>query len=122
MPLAEVISTDPFQRRLDDLAEDYPSVFNEVERLIDQLEQQRPGDRIPNVGYGTYKVRLKNPDAGRGKSGGFRVIYYVRLRDRVVLLTIYTKSKQENIPAREIRRLIEDYLDDPHIEAEPDPS
>jgi mRNA-degrading endonuclease RelE of RelBE toxin-antitoxin system len=55
-------------------------------------------------------VRLPNLSTGRGKSGGFRVVYYVETVDGVVLLTMYAKSEQQDVSRDEIRRLIEDYL------------
>ncbi len=49
--------------------------------------------------------------AGKGKSGGVRVIYYFKKQDdEIWLLTIYSKSEVENIPAyvlREIAKEIE---------------
>jgi len=59
-----------------------------------------------------YKVRLPNPSAQRGKSGGFRVIYYVKLADAVMLVTIYSKTEQTDISADELRRLLDDLLAD----------
>ena len=92
------------------LRKKYPSVTTEVSKLIDMLEaDERPGDKIPGVGYDVYKVRLPNPSAQRGKSGGFRVIYYLKLADTVVLVTIYSKTEQTDISAEALRRLL-DYL------------
>lgn len=74
--------------------------------LVDQIElDQRPGQRIPRVGYTVYKVRLPNRAARRGKSGGFRVIYYAQFSDRVTLLTIYSKTDDIDISNAEVRRL-----------------
>jgi hypothetical protein len=79
--------------------------------LIDQLEaDQRPGDKIPNVGHDVYKVRLANPSAKRGKSGGFRVIYYIRLANLIYVLDMYSKTDQENITPQAIRSLIAEIL------------
>ena len=59
---------------------------------------------------GIRKVRWKRK--GTGKSGGVRVIYFVKNEaEEVVLLLIYAKSKIDNIkgPAlKEIRRALED--------------
>ena len=56
------------------------------------------------------KVRWKR--AGIGKSGGVRVIYVTRLmEEEVVLLTLYAKSKTDNLTGaqlKEIRRALED--------------
>ncbi len=100
-----------FQKDMKHLKKKYPAVSAEVRDLIGQLEaDERPGDKIPGVGYDVYKVRLKNPAAGKGKSGGFRVIYYVRLTDSVILLTIYAKSEQINISPESIQQILENIV------------
>ena len=102
---------DPFQKDLKRLARKYPKVLDIVETLINTLESdQRPGDKIPRVGYDVYKVRLRSPSARRGKRGGFRVIYYVQLADRVVLLTIYAKTEQTDISPEEIGQVLQEIL------------
>lgn len=55
-----------------------------------------------------YKVRVKNADAGRGKRGGFRMIYYLHAADDVLLVTIYSKSEQGDISVSELKRIIAD--------------
>lgn len=99
-----------FEKELKRLHRKYPSVVDEVATLVEQLEQGvLPGDEIPNVGYAVYKVRLPNPSARKGKSGGFRVLYYVRRSDFIGLITIYSKSEQTDILPDKIRWLIERY-------------
>jgi len=96
-----------FDKKLDRLERKYPKSIDTVDSLIDQLERdQRPGQRIPRVGYTVYKVRLPNRSARRGKSGGFRVVYYVQLSDFVTLLTIYSKTDETDISLAEIRQLV----------------
>ncbi|MCY4539192.1 MAG: type II toxin-antitoxin system RelE/ParE family toxin [Chloroflexi bacterium] len=68
-------------------------------------DDERPGQRIPGVGYAVYKVRLPNRSARRGKSGGFRVIYYAQIADTVTLLAIYSKSEDVDISIKEIQQL-----------------
>ncbi|MCY3864032.1 MAG: type II toxin-antitoxin system RelE/ParE family toxin [Chloroflexi bacterium] len=102
------VSVHPqFDRKLDRLERRYPRTTNEVRGLIHQLmEDQRPGQLVPRVGYTVYKVRLPNRAARRGKSGGFRIIYYVQSGDRVTLLTIYSKTDDTDISIAEIRTLV----------------
>ena len=54
-----------------------------------------------------YKLRIPNPDAGKGLSGGFRVIYYV-VRDiqYIDLLVIYSKLEIDNIAQSEILKIL----------------
>lgn len=67
------------------------------------------GDVVPGSG-GVRKVRWSR--AGTGKSGGVRVIYFVRTEhDEIVLLTLYAKSKTDNLTGsklKEIRRALEE--------------
>jgi hypothetical protein len=59
---------------------------------------------------GIRKVRWSR--SGTGKSGGVRVIYYVRTaQEDLVLLTLYAKSKTDNLTGaklKEIRRALEE--------------
>ena len=61
------------------------------------------GPVIPGSG-GVRKLRWAA--AGRGKRGGYRVIYYVKRANGVIwLLTMYPKNVAENIPAVVLRRI-----------------
>jgi hypothetical protein len=66
------------------------------------------GDVVPESG-GIRKVRWRR--AGVGKSGGVRVIYFVRSEEgQLVLLMLYAKAKIENFTGaklKEIRRALE---------------
>ncbi|MEO7478680.1 MAG: transcriptional regulator [Lysobacteraceae bacterium] len=61
------------------------------------------GDLIPGSG-GCRKLRWGI--SGKGKRGGVRVIYYGQATQGVIwLLTIYAKTRQENLPPHVIRML-----------------
>ena len=88
----------------------FPRVSDVVQELIETLSQgETPGDQMQGVGYTAYKVRLSNPDAQKGKSGGYRVVYYIKKVNRVILLVIYSKTEQIDIAPEEIRQLIDDF-------------
>lgn len=98
-----------FLKEIENLEAQYPGTLETVDELLQQLKRdERPGDRIPRVGYSVYKVRLPNPAARKGKSGGFRAIYYVKMADRVLMVTLYSKSKQVNIAPEKLRAIIEE--------------
>ena len=70
------------------------------------LQHPDTGKIIPGSG-GVRKLRWSI--AGKGKSGGIRVIYYWRKsRDEIWLLTVYSKSERENIPAHILRKIAEE--------------
>ncbi|MEY4593527.1 MAG: hypothetical protein RIR18_2422 [Pseudomonadota bacterium] len=61
------------------------------------------GDVIPGSG-GLRKVRWGR--AGSGKSGGVRVIYFaINEAGELVLLTMYAKSKTENLTAQQLKEI-----------------
>lgn len=60
---------------------------------------------------GVRKVRVAAP--GRGKRGGYRLIYYVRRPRNVIwMLTIYPKSEADSIPAHVLRKIREEIDDE----------
>jgi mRNA-degrading endonuclease RelE of RelBE toxin-antitoxin system len=67
------------------------------------LEYPEAGNIVPGSG-GVRKVRWAI--AGKGKSGGVRVIYYFKRQENEIwLLTIYSKSEIGNIPAHILRQI-----------------
>ena len=105
----EVLFTSEFKRSLRRLAKRYRSIRRDVEPLVDQLASgETPGTRGKGVGHVVYKVRVANSDVRRGKSGGYRVIYYVQTPERVILVTIYSKSEQGDVSSAVLRQIIEE--------------
>ena len=55
-----------------------------------------------------YKMRLPNPDANAGKSGGYRVIYTVVTDHKLLfILTIYCKKEKISVPDAYIEGLLD---------------
>jgi hypothetical protein len=47
----------------------------------------------------------------KGKSGAFRVIYYLVLDvETIVFLDLYTKGEKEDVPISELKKILEKYL------------
>jgi len=110
-----VIDVVEFGKSLEKIARKYLSSLDLVDELFVELEKGRfSGDRVPGLklkGNLVYKTRLKNPDANKGESEGFRVIWYlVTSENEIYPLTIYSKSSQTDITSKEITKMIKKYL------------
>lgn len=99
-----VIETLLFQKQ-------WPLYWSEEERgafAAYIAEAPDAGDVVPESG-GIREVRWRR--AGSGKSSGVRVIYFTRTAaEEVVLLTLYAKSKTDNLTGtklKEIRHALE---------------
>lgn len=91
-----------FERELKALAKKHRSLKNDLAGLIDQLEQEPTTGS--ELGNNCYKIRLAITSKGKGKSGGARVITYVRITGNTVyLLSIYDKSELDNIADNTIK-------------------
>ncbi len=109
-PAIEIALTRRFQRDLRTLAKRYRHVRQDIQPLIDQLQAgELPGDRIPSMEYTVFKVRLKNSDIQKGKSAGYRAIYYLQLSDRIVLVTLYSKSDRSDVTVADVRDILTEF-------------
>ena len=99
------IETKLFSRLVDDYLSD--DEYRELQAAL--IDNPNTGDVVPGSG-GVRKLRWRA--AGRGKRGGYRVIYFAKVAQGVIwMLTIYPKNVAENIPAhvlRQIRKEVDD--------------
>jgi len=99
--------SEAFKGQVRRLSRKYRRIRVDVQPLIEQLEAgETPGDQLQGIGHTLYKVRVKNSDAKRGKSGGYRIIYYLHTAESVLLVTIYSKTEQSDIEAAELAEII----------------
>ncbi len=102
-------ATPTFAKAFKKLKKKYRNLGQDIDRLRSILTTNSNAG-IP-LGSGLYKIRLASSDIHKGKSGTFRVIYYLMLqRDRIVFLDIYTKSEKGNVPMSAIRKILDEYL------------
>jgi hypothetical protein len=102
----DVIATEPFERKLKRLAKKYKSLASDLASVIDELIEN-PTLGTP-IGKDCYKLRIAIASKGKGKSGGARMITYVRIvKQTVFLMDIYDKSEQANISDKELLMLID---------------
>ncbi len=103
--------SDEFEEELYRLSKRFRNIRSDVEPIIEQLQQGNiVGDRIADIGeeYIVYKVRVRNTNLKKGKTG-YRLIYQVKSPISILLLTIYSKSDQEDIGINEIRDIVANF-------------
>jgi mRNA-degrading endonuclease RelE of RelBE toxin-antitoxin system len=101
-----------FEEELYRLSKRFRNIRSDVEPLIEELQQGNMlGDRIGGIGekYVVYKVRVRNSNIQKGKSAGYRLIYQVESPTSILLLTIYSKSDQEDIAVNEILDIVANF-------------
>ena len=109
-PLVEIQLTSEFQRKLKALAKKYRKIQTDLQPILEQLQIGAfLGNQIPDIGFVVIKVRLKNSDSQKGKSGDYRLIYWIVSPEVIVLLDIYSKSDQSDIEVDEIRQIIKGF-------------
>ena len=107
----EIFLTSRFKKDLSQLAKRYRSIRKDLEPLIEQLKSGEVlGDQISGLNNQVFKVRLKNSNIQKGKSAGYRVIYYVKTETSIVLVTIYSKSDISDIENNAIEKIIKEFL------------
>ncbi len=102
--------TPEFKRNLRALAKKYRKIRSDIQPVIDRLQEgESVGDQVTGIEYAIFKVRVKNSDIQKGKSSGYRMIYYLKTRTKIILVTIYSKLDQADIAAKQIRKILKEF-------------
>lgn len=97
--------TDHFKKEAKKLTKKYRSLKAELEALGNNLAEN-PTTGTP-LGNDVYKVRLAIASKGKGKSGGARVITFVKVvQETVYLVSIYDKGQLDNLTKDQIIELL----------------
>jgi mRNA-degrading endonuclease RelE of RelBE toxin-antitoxin system len=83
----------------------------EYGRLQQALIDDPEAGAVVKASGGVRKIRWAAQ--GRGKRGGYRVIYFVRrTQDEIWMLTMYPKNVTDSIPGRVLRQIREEIDND----------
>ena len=98
-----------FEKEIKKLAKKYPSLKKDFSLFLESL-QQYPTQGV-SLGNNVYKARMLISSKNTGKSGGARVITFVRIVNKeVILISIYDKSIRSTITEKEIKERLKKYL------------
>ena len=97
--------TDTFNKAVKTLKKRFRNIENDLGRFVNNIENDE--DLGVHLGNGIYKVRIANSNKNSGKSGGYRLISYLKLvENELFLLFIYDKSDYDTVSENEIDSLI----------------
>ena len=97
-----------FKKEAKRLTKKYPSLKTELAALFAELEEN-PTIGTP-LGNDIYKIRLAIASKNKGKSGGARVLSFVKVTQTTVLLfSIFSKGEKDTISDKEIEELLKGY-------------
>ncbi len=103
----KIIPIENFQKEAKRLIKKYPSLKKELLTLSDKLEEN-PTLGI-DLGNNIYKIRLAIASKGKGKSGGARVMTYIKVVETTVyLFSIYNKGDKNSISDKEIDKILKE--------------
>lgn len=95
---------ESFTKSIKKLAKKYKNIAFDLKELQNELlNNSQAGIKLGNH---CYKIRIANSSIPTGKSGGFRVIYYQKIKSTIYLMEIYSKMDMENISDEKILELL----------------
>lgn len=97
-----------FLKEAKKLSKKYKFLKLDLQTAIKEIEDNN--DMGVPLGFNLYKKRVKNSSIPTGKSGGFRIIVYTKVKDDIALLSIYTKTQKESLSEDELKMIVYDYL------------
>ncbi|MGN6604018.1 MAG: type II toxin-antitoxin system RelE/ParE family toxin [Ginsengibacter sp.] len=96
-----------FDKQAKRLSKKYPSLKKDLSDLIDRLKLN-PKEGT-SLGNGFFKIRLQIKSKGKGKSGGGRVITFVKVTaECIYLCSIYEKGEKETITGSELDEIFKE--------------
>lgn len=96
-----------FNQTFKKLQKKYPHIKNDLIPLFKNLKQGvLEGNRLQGFEGNIYKVRAASSDQKKGKSGGFRIVYYLITEENEIdLIFIFPKASQENLTPNQTKKI-----------------
>ncbi|MCV6608334.1 MAG: type II toxin-antitoxin system RelE/ParE family toxin [Campylobacterales bacterium] len=102
----KLIPTPSFAKSVKQLHKKYKQIGKDLLKFEEEIQKNE--DIATNLGSGCFKARIPNSSISTGKSGGFRVVYYKRIENKIYLLLIYSKTDLENVKEERIIEILKE--------------
>jgi len=100
-------TSELFSKQLKKLAKKYKNIKKDLLEFMNDFDEIH--QKAISIKTNIFKVRVKNSDKNKGKSTGYRIYYYLKINEKVFLLTIYDKSEIEMINEEILNKMIKDF-------------
>ena len=100
--------SENFLKEAKKLAKKYKPLKTHLQNALKEIESST--ELGTALGYNLFKKKVPNSSIPTGKSGGFRLIIYQRVEDKIVLVSIYSKTKKDSLSDEELRALLKEYF------------
>ena len=98
--------SDSFLKETKQLSKKFKLLKNDLKQAVEEIETNN--DLGIYLGFNLFKKRVRNSSIPKGKSGGFRVIIYQQIEDKIVLISIYSKTEKENLSDEELTNMLKE--------------
>ena len=104
----KILFSDNFLKEAKTLSKKYKLLKSDLKEAVAEIENLK--DFGVSLGFNLFKKRIKNSSIPTGKSGGFRIIIFEQIEDKIVLISIFSKTEKENLSDNELAMALQKYL------------
>ena len=99
--------SDSFLKEAKKLSKKFKLIKPDLQDAVEEIKLKN--DLGIYLGFNLFKKRVKNSSILTGKSGGFRIIIYKQVENKIILISIYSKTEKENLSDEELSDIIKRY-------------
>ncbi|MDK9693287.1 MAG: type II toxin-antitoxin system RelE/ParE family toxin [Sulfurimonas sp.] len=101
--------SDNFLKEAKPLSKKFKLLKSDLRVAINEIGSSK--DFGVHLGFSLFKKRVKNSSIPTGKSGGFRIIIYQQLENKIILISIFSKTDKENLSDDELSMALKKFLE-----------
>lgn len=101
--------SENFLKEAKKLSKKFKLIKFDLKQAVEELQTKE--DFGVYLGYNLYKKRLANSSIPTGKSGGFRIIIYQKIEEKIVLISIYSKTQKDTLSDDELKAILKEYME-----------
>ena len=99
--------SDNFLNEAKKLSKKFKLLKSDLQKAVIDIQSNNLG---VSLGFNLFKKRVANSSIPTGKSGGFRIIIYKKVEDKIILISIYSKTQKESLSDYELREILQKHL------------